>query len=364
MVPIANPRRRSWTTALALSCWILAGSAGRAEPEKKPANVALPADLALVPRSALVMLSVRPADVLAGDLDRALRGIDKSRYSLPETVQAISTAWTGGVPLSRVERITALLLPAAEPLEGLMWFVTSAAPLDRARVLKQFGNHATETKLRGMSYYRSPDKVSIVFIDRRTLLVGIGPALEKWWKGEPAAGGKGFLAEAVREAAAKRHLVLAVNGTLLKGLGQPVPLPDGLKALRPLFGAESYLMTWQFGKEFRLGLQATFAGPGPARQAEQAVRAGRDLLLNDLEELGEVQALGFVPVGGPRQAKEVIAFFEAAAPGLKALRVRRQGPTVRADLRAPGRGALWSMLMLCSPRLVNTYSSEPRYTPP
>jgi hypothetical protein len=294
-----------------------------------------------VPADAVALISVRPADLLAGDVGKVVRGLDPGRSPLRMSVDEMPDAITGGVPLAEVDRITLFFTDA-----DTFWLVTARRPLDRAPVLRQFGVRAGEEGEASPAVRTAPEGLGIRLVDDRTFLAGSAEGLEQLAHQQGAARGKGALAEDLRGVGEEQHLVGAVAGTVLaEFLGSS----GHLAVLKPLLGARHALAAVRFGQEFQLELRCTFAGEDDARKGEQALTAARDLAARHLPELGEVLAERFVEVGGPRQAREVLSFYEAAEPGVRSLAVERRGTAVSASLRVPGRGAEWAMLMLCLP---------------
>jgi hypothetical protein len=321
---------------------------GQATPE-------LPADLKLVPRGAIVFLSARPAELLAGDMGKALRKMDSHMTSLPMILDAWSHG-TSGVPLRESERLTLIVTDA-----GLVLVVRALRPLDRGRVLRRLDDPAPAKQLRGHPYHHNKaGTVGVLFVDERTFLVGTSVAVEKCVSQEPAGKGEGLLDEAVRAAANGAHLAAAfVNPSLKGGPDLAGDVRPELALLKPLLQAQAARVTFRFGKEFSMELRAALPEEGPAREAEKVLRSGRDLLLPNLPELGDVLAERFAQWGGPREAREVLQFVEAAEPGLRALAVERQGKTLTVRLRVPGRGAEWAMLVLCTPVPRTSISDSP-----
>jgi hypothetical protein len=323
-----------------------------ARPAEEETN--LPADLALLPGDTCAVLCVHPADLLAGEVGRSLRELEGRRYPLQEFTEEAPDDLTAGIPLAEVERLT-VFGTDTEPF----WMVTTLGRLDREQVLRNLGNKAAQTKLRGLSYHAAPEN-SVLFVGERTFLTGRAKAVEACFGRENVGRPTGLLAEAVREAAGKRHVVAAFGGPRFKGgLPNLLELPSGLAMLKPLLRAESALVAFQFGKEFELDLGCTFGDEPQAEKAETAAGAFRDLGVKHLPDLGDVLAERFLPAGGPGRAKEVLRFFEAAEPSLKGLRIQREGKGIRLGLRTPGRGAAWAMLMLCMPGMTSVSSDTP-----
>jgi hypothetical protein len=310
---------------------------------------AVPPDLALLPDDIVAFVCVRPADLLAGDLGKGLRALDHRRDPLAEIMDEAAAVATGGIPLAEVERVT-VFWSEPEPF----WIVTAVRPFERARILRQFGIKAAATTLRGMSYHAGPEN-GVLFINQRTFLTGPSKAVARCFARQPSGKPDGLMAEALRQAAGQSHLVAGLGGPHLKG-GLPPPPPDflppGLAPLLPLARIESGLVMVRFDKEFQLDFRCTFAEVDVAQKAEQGLRTFFTLAVEHLPELGEVLAERFVPMGGARQAKEVLRFFEAAEGGLKSFPIRREGKTILGCLRTPGRGAAWALFMLCAPPVI------------
>jgi hypothetical protein len=319
----------------------------------------LPPDLALVPPDAMAFAAVRPADILAGEAGESLRQLDERRFPIAEMMAQIAS---GGISIPEMERVILFGGPGAEP----SYVLTATKPFDRARVLKGFGNRGKETKVRGLSHYRDAESASIVFVNDRTFLFGTAEAVDQWLSKEPAPPRDGPLADALRAAADNPHLVAAATRAICPN---PEPAADSLPpALAPLartlLRAESALVTVRFGKEFRLDLRCTFPDEEKARAGEQALRAGRDLAVRHVPELGEILADDFATFGGSRNARDLLHFFEQTETALKSLPVERQGKAVAVHLRLPGRGAVWGVLILCMPRAIAVSDEDGPPAPP
>lgn len=320
----------------------------------------LPPDLTLVPSDTCALASIRPADMLAGEFGKRVRELDQGGSSLPlsEWLDGVADWGTVGIPLTEIERFT--VFGSSAPL----YLVTAKRPLDRAMVLRKLGNKAAATKVGGMTLHKNGD-TSVLFPDDRSYLTGPGAELEKCAGKKPKGQLEGLMAEALREIADKRHLVAAIGGPAFKG-GQPEMPPElvpGLPAARPLLRAESALLACSFGKELQLDLRATYADEALAKQAEQGLRAVRDLAVANLPELGEVLAESSAPIGGPQLAKEILRFYEALEPALKTMPMERKGKSLRATLKTSGRYAEFAVLVVCMPRAIAVYSDDPQYLP-
>jgi hypothetical protein len=82
---------------------------------------------------------------------------------------------------------------------------------------------------------------------------------------------------------------------------------------------------------------------------KQGLQRGRELALENLDELAELMAERFVPIGDPRLARDVFAFYRASGRALRNLRPQQNGKELSLELKLPGRGALWGLAMLVMP---------------
>jgi hypothetical protein len=174
---------------------------------------------------------------------------------------------------------------------------------------------------------------------------------------------KEMVAATVR-AAERHHVVALARSPNSEGFGKGAEtvfgnLSEGkaiASALKQLRSARVFL---HFDRTFELRFQATFATSQGVLQAKKLVERGRDLALRHLDELGEVLAERFVPIGGPKLAKDVFGFFRCAEPALRDLRLVQKDKTLRAQLKVTGRGALWSMAMAIMPGMGIVRGTDP-----
>jgi hypothetical protein len=333
-------------TVFLAALWI--GAASPARTAAPPAS-GVPADLALVHASTYAIVSVRPAALLAGEPGRDLRRCRRlSTFPISELLDQASL-FAGGVPLAELERVSVVVTDA-----GMAWLLTSARPLDRDKVILTLGINAPPLKRQGCTFHVAGPEHSVAFVGQRTFLLGPVKALEGVVM--PRAGRtpmNASLAKALR-AADRHHLVAAVRaprpGELGNGAGDAFGgTPAGKEMARALGALSSACLLVTFDRTFALRAEATFDTEEGAARTKKLLEMGRNLALEHLDELGEILAERLVPAAGPSMAKDVLAFFRAAGPVLRGLRVERKGKELAAEVRLPGRGALWALSVLGMP---------------
>jgi hypothetical protein len=236
--------------------------------EKKKAEVALPADLARVPRDAGVVCAVRVADLWESELAKRIR--KRLGKKVLKQVAAELEKALGQTP-DQVERFTFVLLAQSKDPE--MMIVRTRKPYKAENVVREFaGRRATKEKYKGYALHVGDNDRSVLILDDKAFLAGQADALKSTFE-KPAGKGEG-LGPALRAAASGKHVVVA-------GVNPPVILKhhlDGeivppLKPFAALFQAKSGLLTIDLGEKLRAEVRVPFATEKEAKAGEKAGQA-------------------------------------------------------------------------------------------
>jgi hypothetical protein len=251
----------------------LAGGAGRsAGDEPKAADAALPPDLARVPDDAVAFVTVRLGELWNQEAARA------PREQLVKEYPAALEEWRGfvGLPPGDVERLTAVLVDIAgggQPFP--LFYVETAQPIDRAKILANVAPGAKEEKRKGHTLYTGPRGNAVHFLGDRAYTVASAETIRELLE-RPAPTKEGPLAAALKLAAGKHAVVAALNPTpVVQQVGDNLP-PQG-EVFRPLLKTQLATLVIDLDGGVRGDLRLDFAGEKDARQAKEAVQTGLDL---------------------------------------------------------------------------------------
>jgi hypothetical protein len=348
-----------------------AGTAGK-EPKSQPDP--LPADLRLVPRTALGFICVREADLVralrrAGNLEALVRPLLG-----PEVLATFADKkWRMGLSASEVERETGVFLRprtlrAYGDFERLMTtgrteltIYRTVRPYDREKVLRALGPRRQVKQHHGKPYHTSEDvepKV-VYFAGARVLVTGHPEAVRTLLERLPPPDA-GPLRDALQLAAGGHHLVLSIN---------PPPEQftewwDALSAARPAFRPHANalaearcaacsldLLSGQTAgsrPQVRSRLYLYFPDEASARSGSVAAAAALALTRKELEKLSAdvreflktpawlrqvMDSVSVVPYA--RLGNVLHSTLVTVHLGLAKAAVRRRGRVVEADLLLP-----------------------------
>jgi hypothetical protein len=301
-----------WVLGTCALCLLLAAGPGRAEG-KKPAG-ALPADLARVPQKAMTLLSVNVAEVWEH------KGLARLRAKMPREVAEVNgeVEKAIGVPLADIERLSLVGVPQGRA--PFLFFVRTRKPYNARKLRAMLGGAAEEVKVGKEVYQLGKRGRALFVIDGRTFVVG--RELEvRWLLENPKARGPGPLAGAVREAAGKHAVVLAVNtGTFppeVKASPEVVPF-------LPLFEAELWTARVDVGEHITASVQVSFPENKKAKEGAKALQALVGLAVKGLEQVGKGLARE------PGETKSLVALLEKGRATLGDVKVRRKGTVIEA----------------------------------
>ena len=173
----------------------------------------LPPDLAAVPSNAMGFLHIRAAELWKSEIFKDLRAtIERAG---PKALAAFDQRF---VPApSSIERLTVFAMPEGggndPPFVGI---VRCNKPFDKAAMLKSLLPMGKEVKAGETTFVTDEEiDLGIRVIDDRTFAVATTGVMRQYL--ENKGQGPNPFAAALQDAAGKRHLVLAVNASLLPG---------------------------------------------------------------------------------------------------------------------------------------------------
>jgi hypothetical protein len=242
----------------ALAIAVLPLQSGFADEQVKTEVTKLPPELDVVPRDALGFITVRVADLWGSDIAKQLR-----LRVAKEKVEELKALEDCGLSLPDIERFTAFQMITNR--EVLM-LVTTTKPYILTKALTLIGSEADIKKDPEKNYYESRNRALHVLNDRTFILgtpkelknaISIGKKPERTWP------------EPWRFATEKHHVVVGINGMLVKSYFQVMPLP-----VQGLLQSQSAALAIDFGVEFSADLQISFANANQVKEGEQATKAG------------------------------------------------------------------------------------------
>ncbi len=316
-------RQAGWAAAVVAGAMALAwamtgpGAAARDEKADAPAG-ALPADLARVPADAVALGSVRLADLLAGEF---VKPILANKEMGKEIAQAMKEAEKNlGVPLTDVERITAVLPAIAQGAEPLV-FVGTAKAYDRKKVLAALGGK--EEKHKGQSYFVKSGRQAVYLLGERAFVFGAPTDIQQLLDKAAGAKADGPLAPALRLAAGKHLGVVAVYPTPINDLvGEQ--LPPEAEPFKPLLKAKLATATFDLGDEARASLRVTFADEKGAKAGVKSVQVGQQLVK---QLLGQ----GVMQLDKLAGSENIVKMLKQVDKAVSSAAVKQEGTAVTAS---------------------------------
>src|SRR5262249_39848938 len=247
-------------------------SAGRSSGDEEKTAAALPDDVARVPDDAAAFVTVRLGELWNREEAKA------PREQLARENPAALEEWRHfvGLPPGDVERLTAVFIDAASvggPFP--LFYVGTAQPVDRDKVLANVAPGAKEKKYNGHAFYTGPRGNAVHFIGDHAYMVASSQTLRELLE-RPAPAKEGPLAPALKQAAGKHAVVAGLNpAPIIRQFGDNLP-PQG-EAFRPLLKTQLATLLIDLDGGVRGDLRVDFAGEADARQAKEALQAGLDL---------------------------------------------------------------------------------------
>jgi prepilin-type processing-associated H-X9-DG protein len=325
---------------------LAAALAGGVRADEPVGKGTLPPDLQAVPADALGFVHVRAADVWKSEALKDLR--ETVLKAGAEALQGFDKRF---VPHpSTIERLTLVVIPRDENLDREPAFVAILAtnkPVEKEAFLKSALPGAAAKKAANGTYYvPERGKIAVAFLKGDLMAFGPPEDVALYLGREPKADGP--LAPALRLAAGKRHLVAALNATLLpaKALeGAPPPI-------RPLLKAKVATLALDISPDVKLDVALHFADADQAKEAEGAVKALAALGREKLKE-GRTELLAKVLGDGKVAPLDELPTSAAALFALGALTrldefladppLKRDGNDLTVSVVMPGSSGLLGM---------------------
>jgi hypothetical protein len=315
---MAQTRRSGWSRPLvagglagALAAALWAWAPARTEGE------ALPADVAALPADAVILASVRAADLWESDLTKPAR--DKLARELGDV--AGQTEKLLGARPADIERLSFLVLSPGPGSE--LTVVGLKQPYDKAKVKALAGPDAKEETFKGHTLFAGK-QTTVALIGDRAYVRGAADPIRSFLD-RTGREKEGPLSEAKRLLAGKHSAVAALNVPLFaEEVGGN--LPGEAEGLKPLLEAKSATISVDLAEESRGTLRLKFAGEAEARRGVKGLQAGVELARTGLA-LGKKE-LARVP-GGDVLGK----LLDQLDLALKDAKVEQDGALVRATAR-------------------------------
>ncbi len=298
----------------------------------------LPPDLAAVPGSALGFAHVRVAEVWKGEALKDIRAIFAKAG--PKYLDMLDHRF---VPApSTIDRVTVILTldqPMAEP--SALAVLTTTEPFDRDKLLKNSLTAAKERQAGGVTYYVDERlNVAVHVAGERLLIFGPEAALKAYLT--RADKGHGVFAAALKEAAGKNPVTIAVNATRLPPdlLGQ-VPPP-----VQALLKAGLVQLTVDPGTSPTIDVRVRYADAAAADEAEKGLKELVGMAKQELAKLRkEAEDKLFSPNKGKHSSVEdlpeaaaalaALGFINQAEEILKDFPLKRDGNAFAARIKVP-----------------------------
>jgi hypothetical protein len=237
----------------------------------------LPADLAAVPGGALGFLHVRAADLWKCDAFKDLRAMIQKAG--PKALQAFDDRF---VPApSTIDRITVFSLMPGEALPEAPFIAVIACnqAFDKRKLVESLLPKGKEVKVGNATIHADDEfDLAIRVIDDRTFAVATIGTMRTYL--EMPASKENTLAPALKEAAGNRHIVLAMNASLLpnEAVGS---LPE---PLQPLARAKMAMVALNIGSQLTVDVKLSFADEAQAKTGEAAAQAGVKMARDAIKE--------------------------------------------------------------------------------
>jgi hypothetical protein len=330
-----GPRWRVFGGVLAVlaGAAVLAQLAGGPAPSAADENKAgdgsaLPADLARVPSNSAGFLSLRLAELWEQESARQLR--EQFKGQLPAAMEE----WQQlvGLAPADIERLTVVSL-VFPPSQYPLFFVGTAQPYDKTKVLAAVGPKVTEEKRNDHTLYVGPRNNAIHFINDRAYVASSVEEIRQLLE-RPAPKKEGPLAEALPLAAGKHAAVLGLNaGPIIDQV--PGELPPQAEPFKPLLKTQLATLTLDLKGGLGGDLRITFADEKEAKGGKEAVQSVLNLARMGL-------GLAAQQVQKDKDAAKLGELLGRAQADLEDTKIKVQGSRVevsahvKADLAAGG----------------------------
>jgi len=309
---------KRWTLALALlaaGAWL-----GLSAREEKAED-----ELAMVPASARMFYTTRPADAWDSDLGKEIRKALAKEFA--EGVKHLKAEI--GVGPEAVERAT-VFVTAFQPRENVGFLVRFTEKVDDA-ILAKLAPGGRPEKINGVDVVASEG--SAAFLKGGKILGFGAPAAVKAMLGNMEKRSPSLVA-ALKRAGGKHSLVAYVEPGLFPVKADAIPLPGAF--LKPFLAADSAIGWADLGATLKVAARVTFANEASAGRGHKAVEAARKIGIAALATLSDELSKG------PKELVEMAALGEKS---LEKATIKKDGEAVEASLEVTvGKAPLIAML--------------------
>ncbi len=295
---------RVWATAaVLLAAWL-----GLSAREEKPAGD----ELAMVPASARMFYTVRPADAWASDLGKEVR--KAFGKDLDDTLKEMKKEMGAGP--EALERAT-VFVSAFRPAEEVGFLLRFSEKIDD-EIPTKIARGGKAEKIGGQTVYTN-DRSAAFLKDGKILGFGTPAAVKAMLEGKGKRSDA--LAGALKRAAGKHTLYGYVEPGVLPVKAEAIPLP--LAFLKPFLAAKSAEGWADVGLTIKAGGKVEFADEAGAGRGLKAVEAARKIGIAALATLSDELAKG------PKELVELAALGEKS---LEKATIKKDGASVSATL--------------------------------
>jgi hypothetical protein len=314
---------------------------GAADDKAPPAKVALPADLDKVPRSAMLFMTFRAAQMWEHDIGKGLRkelGAEVPRALKEARAQV-------GLEPAEIERFTLVLL---DPNGTHLFTVRSRKPYDKDAILKAVVPGATkkETDV-GTAYFNAEGNKGVVFLDAHSYLTGPAAAIAAITE---KAGKGGDLTPALQAAAKGHQFVLGVNPAPI--VSQiPEDLPPEADPFKPLMKVRWGVLTVDVADEARAKLHLDFATPADAKEGAKALAAAQKAIQAQV-------GIGIKELAKEKEMGDIVGLLKKAEKALQSATVKEEGSAVTAGASMKVEGKDFASLIVRSVLRVRSSASR------
>jgi hypothetical protein len=314
--------RAAWVAVVLAVVLALVGPAGNAvRSAGGESGESLPPDLRAVPGDAVGFLSVRLADLWKREAAAGLQA------QLAKVTPHALDEWRSvvGLPPEDIERWTAVF-PHLEigPGPYPLFFVETAKPYDRAKVLANIAPDGKEEKRNGKVLYAGSNGHAVHFLDDRAYVASSAGAIRDLLE-RPAPRDGERMTGALRLAAGKHTAVAGFNPEpVVREFGDN--LPGQAAPFKPLLKADLVTLTVDAAAGLDGKLRFHFPEEKEAKQAQPVAAVGLRLARATFARWVKDQARE--AEGGGSEAEKLVALLRRIEDDLNGARARRQGEAV------------------------------------
>jgi Protein of unknown function (DUF1559) len=254
--------------AVLLASW--GGRGGLSAQDEPPSalKAALPADLERLPGNAVLLVSIRVADVWNSEPVKIFR--QRRAQELVEGLKRFEKEI--GVAPDDMERLTLVMTEFKS--RGPLIFITTIKPFDRAKILATTVPGLKAEKRVDQIFFVSDKDQAVFFVNDRSYVIGSAETVRAYLDRPISAAGP--LVDVIKLATQNHQVVGGVNvAAFAREEGDR--LPPHMEAFKDLLKAHSATWTVDLGAENKADLRLNFAAEAEAKRAEKPLQAAIDM---------------------------------------------------------------------------------------